>query len=98
MHLVLEARILLGGEQREGPGDGGAERADPCHLGFREIAEHEGVDQRLVARHPFRSFQSGELVENAFAANLMAGQTIGVDLFAELFQTGFIDRNELGFG
>src|SRR5580704_16973763 len=49
MHLVLETRILARRQQRCGIRTSDAEVFDPRPFGLGEIAEHERIDQALVA-------------------------------------------------
>src|SRR5208282_2152463 len=47
--FVLKARVLAGGQQGRGVGDGAADGFDPARLRLGEVAQHVIVDQRLIA-------------------------------------------------
>src|SRR5271166_947537 len=49
MGLVLEAGVLAFDQERRRVGDRRADRLDPVHLRLGEIAQHEIMDERLVA-------------------------------------------------
>ena len=50
MDLVLEAGVLALDQERRGVRDRAADGLDPGRLGLGEVAQHEIVDERLVAR------------------------------------------------